>query len=290
MKDMRRPPAEDMRRALRAALIRRSRGPIGSRLQDLYASDYAVATRARADTFFGSRLDVMLPELVSCELHAYGVIEPGLTALFMDAVDEGCFVYDVGAHFGYYSLLAAALGATVYAFEPSTGTAEILRGNVGDAVTVVNKGLWSEEAAMELKDFGEHHSAINTFVSSKDANVKAPATSYMVRVTTLDLHAQETRHPPNLIKIDAEGAELHVLKGAQATIRTASPLITIEVGDSSGERTSREVVDYATELGYAPYDLTDRGPRRHEKRDVYEYGNLLLIPPGADPPNLRALR
>ncbi len=49
-------------------------------------------------------------------------LEPGLTALWIDRTRECCkrggHVIDVGAHFGYYSLLAASLGCHFTAFEP----------------------------------------------------------------------------------------------------------------------------------------------------------------------------
>src|SRR6266481_945736 len=45
----------------------------------------------------------------------------------------GGAVYDVGANCGYYSLLAAQAGATVYAFEPVRATFETLRGNLEQA-------------------------------------------------------------------------------------------------------------------------------------------------------------
>src|SRR5947208_7537370 len=46
---------------------------------------------------------------------------------------DGRAVYDVGANCGYYSLLAAQAGATVYAFEPVATTFEALRRNLEQA-------------------------------------------------------------------------------------------------------------------------------------------------------------
>ncbi|MFN2587659.1 MAG: FkbM family methyltransferase [Actinomycetota bacterium] len=272
---------EQARDALHRSLERRGGSPVGTPLRDLYARDNPAARPVETRTFWGAEMQVVLPELVSCEIHAYGLIEPALSAFFIEAIDSGTTVYDVGAHLGYYSLLAAALGGDVHAFEPSRDTVEILEANVVGAATVVPAAAWSGDGTLRLKDFGAAHSAVNTFLSSKDEDLVAPEVEYDVRALTLDGYARTTGTVPQLIKIDAEGAELQVLQGARETVRAVSPVISIEVGDTSRERTSRRAIDLAIDLGYVPYDLTGEGLRRHDLRDVYGHGNVLLVPAGA---------
>lgn len=267
-----------MREALQQALQRRRSGPIGSRLQQLYAGEHPGTTLATATTFWGRRMEVVLPELVSCELHRYGLIEPPLTALFVDVVTAGTVVYDVGAHLGYYSMLAAELGAQVHAFEPARHTLPSLERNVGHEAAVVHTGLWNDRTVLELNDFGSRHSAVNTFLSVKDQELDEPEATYQVEVTTLDAYAETARAVPDLVKIDAEGAELQVLQGARTTLTSHRPLVTVEVGDTPRDRTSRRALDFALELRYVPFNLCETGVRRHELRDVYAYGNILLVP------------
>lgn len=267
-----------MREALQQALERRRSGPIGSRLQQLYVGDRSGIGLATATTFWGHQMEVVLPELVSCELHRYGLIEPPLTALFVEVVTAGTVVYDVGAQFGYYSVLAAELGAQVHAFEPARQTLPSLQRNVGGEVAVVHAGLWNEPTMLELKDFGSRHSAVNTFLSVKDEELDEPEATYQVEVTTLDAYAEAARAVPDLVKIDAEGAELQVLQGARTTLTSHRPLVTVEVGDTPRYRTSRRALDFALELRYLPFDLCETGVRRHELRDDYTYGNVLLVP------------
>lgn len=235
-------------------------------------------------------MNVVLPELVACEIAEHGVIEPAVTAVFIEVATEGTVVYDVGAHLGYYSLVAVGLGARVHAFEPSRSTLPVLRRNVRRAVVVAPIGLWSRETTLWLKDFGPTHSAVNTFLQPKDEHVTKADETYPARVTTLDRYAAETGDVPDLVKIDAEGAELQVLQGARQTILDARPVITMEVGDTRNERTSRKAVEFALEHGYVPYDLGDDGLRPHRLRDAYDYGNILLVPPGREPPSLQTLR
>ena len=188
---------EQIRDRLQVALARRSDGLIGSPLRDLYAERYVMPTEATATTFWGEPMQVVLPELVSCELHRYGVIEPGLTALFLDVVSPGTVVYDVGAHHGYYSMLAAELGARVHTFEPSRAALPLLKANLEDRAVVWSIGVWSSEGTLPLKDFGPTHSALNSFLSAKGEEVGDPKVTYAASVTTIDRHVERTGDCPS---------------------------------------------------------------------------------------------
>ena len=253
---------------------------MGTPLQEHYLASSAEVTPTTARTFWGASMEVALPELVSCEIERYGLIEPGLTALFIDVVDESSIVYDVGAHLGYYSLLAAALGAEVHAFEPSDRTLPSLRRNVDGLARVLPKGAWSTEATLELQDFGSAHSAVNTFVSSRDESLDEPHATYDVDVTSIDAYAATAGSVPTLIKIDAEGAELEVLRGAANTLTSRKPLVTIEVGDTDDDPHSRRAIEMAGQLGYSPFEMTAEGIHPHALQERYSYGNILLAPPG----------
>ena len=266
------------RDGLSRALASRRGEPIGTPLQLVYAPAYPRPTEATATTFWGEQMRVVLPELVSCEIHRHGVIEPDVTALFIEVVTAGTVVYDVGAHLGYYSLLASCLGVKVHAFEPSKEILPLLASNVGNRAVVAATGLWNTETTLGFKDFGPSHSAINTFLSPKDEAAGSPETTYAVPVTTIDGYVDRTGDVPSLIKIDAEGAELEVLRGAARTLASERPLVTVEVGDAGGSATSRRALDFAAEFGYVPFDMTRAGRVRHVVRETYSYGNILLVP------------
>ncbi len=218
-------------------------------------------------------------------------MEPGVTRAFLDIVRSGTVVYDVGAHLGYYTLLAARLGAIVHAFEPSPETLPLLRGNVAGKGTVVPQGLWDSPGRVELKDYGARHSAVNTFLESPEEAGRDPVATHRVEVTTIDHYVDSGGAVPDLIKIDAEGAETEVLRGGVETIRRHHPIITVEVGHSSDRAGSRRSIDFAMSLGYEPYEMTPAGTRQHVPKATYSYGNILLLPrrdvssvPGAGPP------
>ena len=258
------------------AAERRGRVPLRRRLRIGLAR--LRPTVVSAATFWGDEMDVVLPELVSCEIYRYGIIEPGLSRAFLDLVEPGAVVYDVGAHLGYYSLLAARLGADVHAFEPAPETLSLLRRNAGARVTIAPQGVWESAGSLELKDFGARHSAVNTFLFSKDETLSDPARTHTVEVTTIDDYVSDSGEVPDVIKIDAEGAELEVLRGARRTIERHRPIITIEVGDSGGPPQSRKVLDHAAALGYEPFDMSPEGRTPHILKETYDYGNVLLLP------------
>ena len=60
-------------------------------------------------------MTVVFPERVSVAIARYGVYEEGLTGMVMDYLKPGMVFFDVGAHFGYFSLLAAWLVGTTRA-------------------------------------------------------------------------------------------------------------------------------------------------------------------------------
>lgn len=266
---------KDIEASFAAAVTAMSRGPVGSELQAEYPEELRAAT---CTTFWGDPLRIALPEIVACELDRYGLIEPGVTRLFMDMVRPGSVVLDIGAHLGYFTLLASSLGASVHAFEPSHSTRRLLESNVAGRATVVPRGMWHERTHLELKDFGSRHSAVNTFLTAKEDSLGEPERVHAVEVTTVDDYSERVGQVPHLIKIDAEGAEAAVLEGARQTIAQHHPVITVEVGDVDDAPTSRRLLELAAALGYKPYDLAPDGQRPHPVKQTYGYGNIALFP------------
>lgn len=86
-------------------------------------------TKVTAVTFWGDKMLVLLPESVSLSIFLLGFFEEGLTSMVLENVDEGDVFIDVGAHFGYYTLISSLLVGTtgqVHSFEPTPSTYEIL--------------------------------------------------------------------------------------------------------------------------------------------------------------------
>lgn len=128
----------------------------------------------------------------------------------------GLFV-DVGAHIGNHSVYVAKTGAKVVAIEPHPDTFEILERNVasnGLTVDLVNAacGASSAQASIELNDPANTGSAVITVGGGT------------IRVVTLD----SLGLAPSVVKIDVEGHELEVLKGAEQTLIAHRPAVIVE--------------------------------------------------------------
>jgi FkbM family methyltransferase len=149
-----------------------------------------------------------------------GTYEPEQTREFERLVRFGSVVYDIGAHFGYYTLLASRLvgsAGRVFAFEPSPGNLGFLRRhldlNAIQNVEVLELALANREGTAKFDAAG-----------GSGVGHLAESGSLEVQVTTLDAISSRLA-PPNVLKIDVEGAEFDLLRGARTTLDKYRPTI-----------------------------------------------------------------
>lgn len=165
---------------------------------------------------------------------------------------EGYVAYDIGANVGFFSLLFSRLvGKTgiVYAFEPDPKNCYYLRKNLEinkiTNVKILSLALYSVEG-------------YETFFSptSHSAHIGGSG-DFIVRVDTVDnLIERGLVRIPDVVKIDAEGAELEILKGMDKTLKKSKPIIFISVHNFSGADLGEKIYEYLEEeKGYALYDL-----------------------------------
>jgi FkbM family methyltransferase len=181
-----------------------------------------------------------------------GAYEPAVQAALAQRLRPGMRVWDVGAHVGFFSLLAARLvgpGGEVHAFEPLAENRERLDGNVrlnGFTQVVVHPDAVGADVAEVA--FYTHGSTLMGSVVGDDARGAVPS----VRQTTLDA-LSATLPSPDLIKIDVEGAELDVIRGAPGLRASVRPDLVVEVDRRVGEEALRAAVE-----GYAARTLDER--------------------------------
>lgn len=157
-------------------------------------------------------------------------------------------VYDIGAQAGFYTLFFSRLvgeSGRVYAFEPCPHEAHFLvdhvRMNCLQNVKIIQAAVGVRTELLGLTvDCGQTQ---NRICSSSGALLTVP-------VLTLD-GAGLT--PPDLIKMDVEGAESAVLRGAHTTLRAARPVVFVAL-HSAEER--EHCAMFLREAGYDIYDLS----------------------------------
>lgn len=136
---------------------------------------------------------------------------PGFASL---PIKDGTVVADIGANIGIMSRMFASRGGIVHAFEPSPSALELLEVNTADLpnVTIHRVALSDGEGTTRFNElYGNSVSSI-----SKEG-IEVP-------MRTLD----SIGIMPTVIKIDVEGYEHRVLRGAAETIRSCRPVILFE--------------------------------------------------------------
>ncbi|HSK21008.1 MAG TPA: FkbM family methyltransferase [Longimicrobiales bacterium] len=180
-----------------------------------------------------------------------GTYEPEQTRLFRDHIPVGATVFDVGAHVGYYTLLASVLAGDagrVWAFEPNPANHAFLRRHVAlnrrDNVSIENAAVSDRNGTASFA-FGT-----GSGTGHLDTNG-----SLEVRTVRLDDFCREHGVRPGFLKIDVEGAELDVLRGAEETI-TGRPVIFLS---THGARIHAACLAWLGERGYSlqPVDAAD---------------------------------
>jgi FkbM family methyltransferase len=236
--------------------------------------------------FTGQRIRVVLPEIVGAQIYREGVIEPAISQVMLDYLRPGMACFDVGAQYGYHSLVAALLvepEGTVVAFEPGHHAFGLLARNLaavqGAIAENVAVGAWS--GTVDFRDFGVRHSAVNTTLSTPRIPARERASlrahEYPVRMTTIDEYVAATGLVPDFVKLDAEGSEYAIVGGMQAVLHDASPMLSLETGDYDGME-SPGTVATIRRLEHAGYRCFEyRGSLRpHQIRDRYGYDNLFF--------------
>ncbi len=247
--------------------------------------------RVTARTFFGRRMQVHLPDLVGVKLYQYGFFEEGLTRAIVEALPENGVFVDIGAHVGYYSLLASTLvgpGGWVVSFEPTPRTCAELKDNTARLgnVTVVPKAAWDGPARLTLRDFGWRQSSFNSVMAAR-VTKEVQSTAIEVDAIAIDDWLEANNTVPNFIKIDAESAEHRVLRGLRRTLQRHRPIVSLEVGDYNlpGVPTSAELIRSVIDLGYQPWQYVDGRFVRHRMADGYQYDNLIFVPVSGSVPH-----
>ncbi|MEV6054294.1 FkbM family methyltransferase [Streptomyces sp. NPDC052107] len=251
-----------------------------------------VSVQAEACTPWGQRLVVTLPDDVSVCLRWNGYFEYELSAFYLRFLRPGMTFFDVGAHVGYFSMLASyAVGPTgrIVAFEPTPSTYKVLQMNARARcnVTPTNTAVWSEPSMINLRDFGPGFSAYNSaFDPRLPDSIKArlEERTHQVPAVTLDDYASEHGLVPDVVKIDVESAELHVLRGMQQMLSGPRPIVSLEVGDLgvSGAPRSRHLLEAVLSFDYQAFELRDGGVVPHQPRDDYSYDNIVFAPAERD--------
>lgn len=191
-----------------------------------------------------------------------GEWEPENWQAISTSLSEGAVFLDVGAHIGYDSLKAAVKvgkSGLVVSFEPNPDTLKLLRDNVAasNAANVIVEPIACTDREQMLTLYGGPEDNTGTASLSRQ-NVEffssAPPRQFTVRGRPIDDVVRELGlKRVDVIKVDVEGAEYYVLRGARETLRRFHPKVVVEIIPrqlAAMQTKVEDVVSLLREAGY----------------------------------------
>ena len=216
--------------------------------------------------------------------------EPAVTRLMLDLAPKASSFIDVGAHLGYFTVLMASVmpDKTILALEMDDRAFSFLKENI---TLNNNRNIISVHAAVTRsggvvsyrrpKDLDSGESLVPDQSAESGTDVIG---------TTLDDAWHSAKIIPGIIKIDVEGAEYDVLRGAPKTLE-ARPLLFLEVHGNKLRQfgsTSKEVIAYLEERSFVVFKIQDHRNstepqllRLSGTDDAFENNIMTLVVPQA---------
>lgn len=187
------------------------------------------AKKVRVKTFFDKEMELLLP--AGMDIYILGAkthdSEIRLSQFLLSHLKAGdCFI-DIGAHFGFYSLLAATLvkeNGKVISIEGSSSTFKTLQNNIKQFKNIIAQNVACTDSNKKVSyyEYPTYYSEFNSIIPNQHNNeewiVKQQAKKIEIEGKTVDSILKELNLKPNFIKIDVEGAEDLVIAGIANTL------------------------------------------------------------------------
>ena len=199
----------------------------------------------------------------------YAGYEPATVRVFLNLLRTKNCVFDVGANVGYYTLLAASVlegSGEVHAFEPCPRVFHLLSKNVK-----LNNWQCLRLNRMALAEAdGEQRLFIPSSGSGTNASLIENFTKQdsfeMVQTIRFDSYCHKNiKGRVDLIKLDVEGAEMSVLRGAGTLFDEWSPDVICEVLKPFEGELDR----FFTSKAYRKFLITDDGLQEKDHLDAH---------------------
>jgi FkbM family methyltransferase len=199
------------------------------------------------------------PGHAHAQLILSGELEIPVQEALRRTIAPGATVYDIGANIGFFAQLAARFagaGGRVLAFEPVPAIAELVReaaqrSQLSGRIEVRAQAVAARSGTEQLYVVDD---ASWSHLASR-GNPGGAVQTIDVPVVTLDEVVAAGAPPPDVIKLDVEGSEGDVLRGAHDVLRRHRPAIVLELHD-----TQPDALPVLREAGYALENLQGPGP------------------------------
>jgi FkbM family methyltransferase len=166
--------------------------------------------------------------------------------------------YDLGANIGYHALVANQFikGGEIYAFEPIAENIALFEKHINlnkaklnyNNINILPFAVADKTGELTFSDNKAEHDG-NSYIPSSPVYQNAE-TKFTVMAYAIDDLVEDGYLPPAIIKIDVEGAELDVLKGAEETLKQYKPNIILATHDVHLPGVKSDCLKFLNELGY----------------------------------------
>ena len=207
-------------------------------------------------------------------------------SFILSALKPGMIFFDVGANAGLFAISAAKKlgGKGVFAFEPCSSTCELLKRNLQlnglAGVNVIQSALGESVGGGVLQINVRGRDGLNTLGRATHPDSKVVGQEN-VPITMLDVFMQEHNVPRvDVMKVDIEGAELMMFRGARDLLaRADAPLILYE---GFGALTRGfgyhpvEILWFLESCGYSLFVLNSESGEISELKPDYRYDSMVI--------------
>ena len=215
----------------------------------------------------GFQVELDLSEYLQAWIYTFGSYELPTVKFIRSTLKPGAACIDVGAQIGYITLVMASSqdrNVSVLSFEPEDANYAHLQRNLElndlKNVTTVQKAVSSEPGSIKLYLSADEnagtHSTVFVEGNVSEKFIEIPCTTLDDEISSRGMQRLD------LIKIDVEGAEIDVIRGATNTLKSLKPTIIAELSDALQEAagfTCAQFKQYMIDLGYSPFTINEDG-------------------------------
>lgn len=196
-------------------------------------------------------------------IYTLGIYEPSLIRMLRTIVHPGDFCIDAGAHLGYLTLFLSELvgeSGRVLSFEPSPENFRVFQENlrINNAANVEAQNVALLDAPGPITMARVSYHTLSWSTSAVHRSEAPDMQLIQSRAVSLDDFLADSKRVPKFIKIDVEGAELLVLRGAVKTLAAAQPLLFLEIHNWPSPA-AEEVLRFLSQHGYCHEIVGTRG-------------------------------